>query len=68
MDLALNQLQRLICHKTQPIKHPTKVKVIIQLEYEFAYKNVGVQHVRHYATEAPPIRFKYLFLINTSKL
>ena len=23
MDLALNNLQRLICHKTQPIKQPT---------------------------------------------
>ena len=25
MDLALNNLQRLICHKTQPINQPTNL-------------------------------------------
>ena len=31
-----------------------KVNVIVQLDFEFAYDDVAVQYVNHYATENPP--------------
>ena len=51
MDLALNNLQRLMCHKTQTNKpFNPKVNVIGWLEIELANYVVTVQHCSHDAT------------------
>ena len=33
-----------------------KVNVVLLLEFRFAYYDVAVQHVRHYATRTPPLK------------
>ena len=50
MDLALNNRQRFICHKTQTNKQPTKVNVIARLEFYLANYSVKVQYLSHNAT------------------
>ena len=45
---ALNNIQWLICHKTQP--------AIARLEFELDYYDVAIQHVRHYTTGTPTKR------------
>ena len=37
MDLALNNLQRLLCHKTQPTNHLTGFKQMIKIELKDSY-------------------------------
>ena len=49
MDLALNNLQRLICHKNQPTNQ-LKVNVLDRLVFGLVYCNVAVHHVSYYAT------------------
>ena len=42
MDLALNNLQRLICHKTQPTNQPIdECSKLPQEEYKIGYEWVG---------------------------
>ena len=38
MNLALNNLQRLICHKTQPTNQPTNQHVFLMFEDNLKYK------------------------------
>ena len=53
MDLVLNNLQRLICHKTQTTNHTfpkgisLKVNVLARVKFEIAYYNVAVRQVIH---------------------
>ena len=47
MDLALNNLQRLICHKTQQT-----IKAL--LEFELGFYDAVVQRFNHYASRLPP--------------
>ena len=42
MDLALNNLQRLICHKTQQTK-PNLPTICLQIKYVYLYKNKVIQ-------------------------
>ena len=61
MDLALNNLQRLICHSwrenkgvhTFPKGICPKVNVIARLEYELAYYDSAVHRFNHYTTRTP---------------
>ena len=49
MDLALNNQQWLIYHKTKP--NQTKVKITAGLEFELAYVELADENVIHYTTE-----------------
>ena len=46
MDLALNNQQMLICHKTEPNRESER------LDFELVYYDVSVQHVSHYTIGA----------------
>ena len=54
MDLALNNLQRLISHKTQPTKGISlNFKMIVWLEFGLTYEviyDVVAQYVKRYVT------------------
>ena len=62
MVLALNNLQRLICHETQP-----KVNVIARLEFELAYYDSAVHRFNHYTTRSPPLSGIALQIRNPSR-
>ena len=53
MDLALNNLQRLICHKTKPTNQPKRC-IIAELEFEVTYYDVTVKYVSNHTTGTPP--------------
>ena len=66
-DLALNNQQWLICHKTRPTNQPTyqpnhtlpknigpKVTVMTRLEFERADYDITVQHIHNYFTGIHP--------------
>ena len=54
MDLALNNLQMLICHKTQTTDQPT---LMTSLKFEVGYSDVAILHVNQYASRISPSIF-----------
>ena len=67
MDLALNNLQRLICHKTPQTKpNQTKPKgnVIARLEFELAYFKAAVQQFCHYVMRSRLIVKQRIYSLN----
>ena len=58
MDLALNNLERLICHKTHQTKPNLKVNIVPWLEFELAFFKAAVKHFSHYAMGTPSKKIK----------
>ena len=62
MDLALNNLQRLICHKTHQTK-PNQTAIQFAIGRKYYYDSLFFSHVRPESECVEPVEFRCVFSI-----